>query len=116
MTIQGMFDTVIIKEKVHTSDGRGGVTTAYSTKIDSLVCSFQSVRREELRMDIQGQTVTEPSAILYETIAEDPKVVVGDIVVHTSGQFLVITVTETSGKGAHSEAILKRVDGNAIIA
>jgi hypothetical protein len=116
MTLRGLYDTVIIKSKVHTSDGRGGATTALTTKISSLVCSFQTIRREELRMDLQGQTVSDPCIIIYETIALAPKVIVGDVVIHGTDQFLVITVTETSGIGAHSEAILKQVDGNALIA
>ena len=115
MALKGLNDTVTILERVHTSDNRGGVTTTYSTKIASLVCSLQSVRREELRMEPQGQTVTEPYMLLFDIITSGNTVAKGDVVEHGDDKFLVVMVVTTSGLGAHTEAILKKVDGEAII-
>lgn len=112
----GLNDTVTIKSKVHTSDGRGGVTTTYTTKIASLTCSIQPIRREELRMEMQGQTVTEPYLLLYENITSGEVVATGDIVDHQNDTFLVLLVGTISGLGTHSEAVLKKVTGDAIVA
>lgn len=112
----GLNDTVAIKTRTHTSDGRGGVTTALTSKIASLVSSLQPVRREELRMEMQGQTVTEPYLLSYENITSGPVVEPGDIVVHQNGTFLVLVVGTISGKGTHTEAILRKVTGDAITA
>ncbi len=111
----GLNDTVIIKSKVQTSDGRGGVTTALTTKIASLICSIQPIRREELRIEHQGMVVTDPNILMYENIISGPAPAEGDIVVHGSDQYLIINVASTSGKGTHTEAILKQVDGDAAI-
>ncbi len=50
----GKNDLVTIKTRIHTTDGRGGVTTVLSTKIESLQCTLQAVRREEAKFDLQG--------------------------------------------------------------
>lgn len=112
----GLNDTVIIKTPVHTSDGRGGVSTTYSVKIPALVSSIQPIRREELRMEVQGQTVTEPYLLSYETITSGPVVSEGDIVDHQNRLFLVLVVGSISGLGTHCEAIIKRVSGDAAVA
>lgn len=112
----GLNDTVIVKTRIHTSDNRGGVTTTYSIKIASLVCSLQPIRREEVRMEMQGQVVTEPYILMYENIVTGSAIAPGDIVYHQNGTFLVLMVGTTTGKGSHSEAILKEVTGDAVIA
>lgn len=112
----GLNDTVAIKTRTHTTDGRGGVTTVLAEKIASLTCSLQPVRREELRMEMQGQTVTEPYMLLYENITTGTTVDPGDIVVHQNGTFLVLLVGTISGKGTHTEAILRKITGDAIVA
>lgn len=113
--IKGKNDITTIKTRVHTSDGRGGVTTAYVTKIESLVCSFQPVRREELRMDLEGQEVVEPYMMLFDNITTGEEVIAGDIVEFEGRDYLVIVVQYLSGKGAHTEAVLKHVSSNALV-
>lgn len=111
----GKNDTVTIKEKEHTSDGRGGNSTVFITKIESLVCSLQAVRREEAKFGLSGQDVIQPYLLMYDTIVSGPEVVQGDLVIHSEGSFLVITVIKTTGKGAHTEAILKKTTSGALI-
>jgi len=113
--IKGKNDVTTIKTRVHTSDDRGGVTTAYVTKIESLVCSFQPVRREELRMDLEGQEVVEPYMMLYDNITTGEDIVAGDIVVFESRNYLVVVVQRLSGKGAHTEAVLKHVSSDGLV-
>lgn len=112
----GLNDTVTIKSKSHTSDGRGGVTTDLVTKIASLTCSIQPIRREEYAFEHEGQVVMDPSILMYENITSGPVIAIGDIVVHGSDTFLVITVSTMSGLGTHSEAILKSMNNDAHLA
>lgn len=116
LMIHGKNDTAIIETRTHTSDGRGGVTTAYATKIAALSCSFQPVRREELRMELEGQEVTEPYMMIYDNITSGPVVEAGDIAKFEGERYLVILVASMTGKGTHTEAILKRVSSDAIVA
>lgn len=110
----GLNDIVTIKTRTQTTDGRGGVTTSYATKIASLTCSLQAIRREELSFELAGENAIEPYILMYETITNGPEITQGDIVEHVSwGTFLVTTVIKTSGKGAHSEAILRKSTSNA---
>jgi hypothetical protein len=114
--IKGKNDTAIIKTRTHTSDGRGGVTTDYAVKIAALSCSFQAVRREELRMDMQGESVTEPYMMIYDNITSGPVVEAGDIAEFEGEKYLVVVVAHLTGIGDHTEAVLKRVSGDAIVA
>lgn len=109
----GLNDTVIIKSKVHTTDGRGGATTALTTKIASLTCSIQPDRREESSFQYEGQTVIDPNILMYENITSGPVVEIGDIVIHGSDSFVVLTVSTLTGLGTHSEAILKSINNDA---
>ncbi len=115
MTLQGLNDTVVVKTKSHTTDSRGGTSTVLTTKIASLICSLQSVRREEVRMELQGQTIIDPYILLFDIITTGSTVAAGDIVEHTTnGTFLVTRITTSSGKGAHTEAILKKISGDTV--
>ena len=55
----GLNDTVSVKSKTFTTDGRGGVTTTLTTKIASLICSIQPIRREEVRYEKEGIEIVE---------------------------------------------------------
>lgn len=112
----GLNDTVTIKSKSSTSDGRGGVSTVLVTKIASLACSIQPIRREEYSFELEGQVVMDPSILMYENITSGPVVEIGDIVVHGSDSFIVITVTTMSGLGTHTEAVLKSINSGAHLA
>ncbi len=111
----GKNDLVTIKTRIHTTDGRGGVTTVLSTKIESLQCSLQAVRREEAKFDLQGQDVVQPYLLMFDTITSGEEVLQGDIVVHSEGDFVVVTVIKTTGKGAHTEAILKKATSGVFV-
>lgn len=111
----GKNDTVTIKSKVHTSDGRGGTTVTYTTKIESLSCSLQAVRREEAKFDLQGLDVVQPYILMFDTITSGEEVLQGDVVSHSEGDFIVLTVVKTTGKGAHTEAILKKTISGVLV-
>lgn len=111
----GKNDIVTIKSKVHTTDGRGGATVSYTTKIESLECSLQGVRREETKFDLQGLDVIQPYLLMFDTITSGEEVLQGDVVSHSEGEFIVLTVIKTTGKGAHTEAILKKTTSGVLV-
>lgn len=110
----GLNDTVIVKSKTQTSDGRGGVTTTLTTKIASLTCSIQPIRREETSFSIEGQEVIDISILMYENISSGPSVDVGDIIIDGDDRYIVLTVGTTSGKGTHTEAILQIITNDSV--
>lgn len=112
----GLYDTVTIKSKNQTTDGRGGVTTTLSVKIASLVCSIQPIRREEFSVEQEGMEIIDPWILMFENISSGPSVDVGDIVQHGVNTYLIINVGTTSGLGTHTECILKSISSDAHLA
>lgn len=112
----GLFDTAVVKSKTHTTDSRGGATTVLTTKIASLVCSIQPIRREEYSFSYEGQVVMDPTVMMYENISSGPSVDIGDIVTCGGVSYIVITVSSASGLGTHTEAIMKSINSDAHLA
>lgn len=110
--MKGLNDIAVIKSKVQVSDGRGGVTTTLTTKIPSLICCIQRVRREVTEYALPGDMYVDHSQLTCDPITSGPVPTEGDVVEASGKSYLVVIVHDLNGRGKHLEVIMKDTSGD----